>query len=161
MWPGPKDPDLGVFVAQVARELERSGHEVSRAVLDTRRGGPARHLRLLGRSARAKRPDVVFAHFLVPTGLSAWLGNRAPLVVMAHGQDVANAERSRAVRSATRLVVRHADAVIANSRWLAAKLEALTGVQAQVVDCGVDTERFNPGVVPVRWPVAGDGPRFL
>src|SRR3954447_3611686 len=161
MWPGPKDPDLGVFVAQVARELEQSGHEVSRAVLDTRRGGPARHLRLLGRSVRAKRPDVVFAHFLVPTGLSAWLGNRAPLVVMAHGQDVANAERSRAVRSATRLVVRRADAVIANSGWLAAKLEALTGVQAQVIDCGVDLGRFHPGVPAVRWPVKGHGPRYL
>jgi glycosyltransferase involved in cell wall biosynthesis len=161
MWPGPRDPDLGVFVAQVVRELERLGHEVDRAVLDTRRGGPARHLRVLGRSARAKRPDVVFAHFLVPTGLSAWLGNRAPLVVMAHGQDVANAERSRAVRSATRLVVRRASAVIANSRWLAGKLEALTGVQAQVVDCGVDMERFHPGVPAVRWPVTADGPRYL
>ena len=23
MWPGPRDPDLGAFVAQVSRELER------------------------------------------------------------------------------------------------------------------------------------------
>ena len=161
MWPGPRDPDLGVFVAQVARELERLGHEVDRAVLDTRRGGPARHLRLLGRSARARRPDVVFAHFLVPAGLSAWLGNRAPLVVMAHGQDVANAERFRAVRSATRVVVRRAAAVIANSQWLAAKLEALTDVRAEVVDCGVDLETFSPDVAPVRWPVTAEGPRYL
>lgn len=161
MWPGPDDPDLGVFVAQVARELERLGHDVDRAVLDTRRGGPARHLRLLGRSARAKRPDVVFAHFLVPAGLSALLGNRAPLVVMAHGQDVANAERFAPVRAATRAVVRRSAAVIANSRWLAAKLEAITGVQAEVVDCGVDLDAFSPAVAPVRWPVAGDGPRFL
>ncbi|MCW2991687.1 MAG: glycosyltransferase family 4 protein [Solirubrobacterales bacterium] len=161
MWPGPRDPDLGTFVAQVARELERLGHQVDRAVLDTRRGGPARHLRLLGRSVRAKRPDVVFAHFLVPAGLSALLGNRAPLVVMAHGQDVANAERHAAVRSATRLVVRRAAAVIANSRHLAARLEAITGVQAEVIDCGVDLDAFSPSVAPVHWPVAADGPRFL
>lgn len=161
MWPGPRDPDLGVFVAQVVRELERLGHEVDRAVLDSRRGGPARHLRLLGKSVRAKRPDVVFAHFLVPAGLSGLLGNRAPLVVMAHGQDVANAERHRSVRSATRLVVRRAAAVIANSHWLAQRLEAVTGVQAEVIDCGVDLETFSPDVRPVRWPVAADGPRYL
>src|SRR3954447_68015 len=161
MWPGPKDPDLGVFVAQVARELERSGHEVSRAVLDTRSGGPARHLRLLGRSARAKRPDVVFAHFLVPTGLSAWLGNRAPLVVISHGQDVANAERHRPVRSATRLVVHRATAVIANSQWLADKLDTLFGVRAEVIDCGGHLGTSTPAVAPVLWPVAAEGPRYL
>ncbi|MFL5845436.1 MAG: glycosyltransferase [Solirubrobacteraceae bacterium] len=161
MWPGPDDPDLGTFVAQVARELERLGHEVDHAVLDSRTGGPARHLRLLGRSARARRPDVVFAHFLVPAGLSALLGNRAPLVVMAHGQDVANAERLAPVRAATRLVVRRSAAVIANSRWLAGRLEALTGVPAEVVDCGVDLDVFSPAVAPVHWPVAADGPRFL
>ena len=161
MWPGPRDPDLGAFVAQVARELERLGHDVDRAVLDSRGGGPVRHLRLLGRSARARRADVVFAHFLVPAGLSALLGNRAPLVVMAHGQDVANAERLAPVRAATRLVVRRAAAVIANSRHLAGRLEALTGVQAEVIDCGVDMTTFSPDVPPVRWPVESDGPRFL
>jgi glycosyltransferase involved in cell wall biosynthesis len=161
MWPGPRDPDLGAFVEQVARELERLGHEVDHAVLDSRSGGPARHLRLLARSVRARRADVVFAHFLVPTGLSALLGNRAPLVVMAHGQDVANAERLAPVRAATRLVVRRAAAVIANSRHLATRLEALTGVQAEVIDCGVDLERFSPDVPPVRWPVDRAGPRFL
>jgi glycosyltransferase involved in cell wall biosynthesis len=161
MWPGPRDPDLGAFVEQVARELERLGHEVDHAVLDSRSGGPARHLRLLARSVRARRADVVFAHFLVPTGLSALLGNRAPLVVMAHGQDVANAERLAPVRAATRLVVRRAAAVIANSRHLATRLEALTGVQAEVIDCGVDLQRFSPDVPPVRWPVDRPGPRFL
>jgi glycosyltransferase involved in cell wall biosynthesis len=161
MWPGPKDPDLGTFVEQVARELQRLGHEVDHAVLDSRRGGPARHLRLLGKTVRASRPDVAFAHFLVPTGLSALLGTRAPFVVMAHGQDVANAERLLPVRSATRLVVRRAAAVIANSRHLAARLEAITGVQAEVIDCGVDLEAFSPDVAPVAWPVSRGGPRFL
>ncbi|MEJ7783579.1 MAG: glycosyltransferase [Solirubrobacteraceae bacterium] len=161
MWPGPRDPDLGTFVAQVSRELERLGHEVDHAVLDSRAGGPARHLRLLARSVRARRADVVFAHFLVPAGMSALLGNRAPLVVMAHGQDVANAERLAPVRAATRLVVRRAAAVIANSRHLAARVEALTGVAAEVIDCGVDLEAFSPEVTPVHWPVAGEGPRFL
>ena len=161
MWPGPDDPDLGAFVAQVARELERLGHDVDRAVLDTRSGGPTRHLRLLARSVRARRPDVVFAHFLVPAGLSALLGNRAPLVVMAHGNDVANAERLAPVRAATRLVVGRAAAVIANSRHLADRLEAITGVVSEVIDCGVDLEAFSPDAAPVPWPLEAEGPRFL
>lgn len=161
MWPGPGDPDLGAFVAQVARELEALGHEVDRAVLDTRSGGPLRHLRLLARAARAPRPDVAFAHFLVPAGLSALLAVRAPVVVMAHGQDVANAERLAPVRALTRLVVRRAAAVIANSEHLAARLRAVTGAGSEVIDCGVDLEAFSPDVEPVPWPVEGGGPRFL
>jgi glycosyltransferase involved in cell wall biosynthesis len=159
MWPGPRDPDLGAFVAQVARELEALGHEVDHAVLDRRGGGPLRHLALLAKVVRARRPDVAFAHFLVPTGLSAWLGTRAPLVVMAHGQDVANAERLAPIRVLTRLVVRRAAGVIANSEHLAGRLERLTGVRAEVVDCGVDMRAFTPDVQPAEWP--GDHPRFL
>src|SRR5439155_6644178 len=66
MYPGAGDPDLGVFVAQVERALLARGHEIDRAVLDARRGGKLRYLTLAARTARASRPDVVYAHFLVP-----------------------------------------------------------------------------------------------
>ena len=33
MYPGPDDPDLGVFVAQMDRALTARGHEIARAVL--------------------------------------------------------------------------------------------------------------------------------
>ena len=95
-WPSAEDPDYGTFVAQLVERLEARGHTVDRAVVDHRGAGRVGDVRLLGdamRSALGRKPDVVFAHFLVPTGLSALLGNRAPLVVMAHGTDVANAER--------------------------------------------------------------------
>ena len=72
MYPGPGDPDLGVFVRDLEQALAERGHDIERAVLDRRAGGKRRYLRLarqtLGR-ARAFRPDVVYAHFLVPTGL--------------------------------------------------------------------------------------------
>jgi len=42
------------------------------------------------------RPDVVYAHFLVPSGLIAALATRAPLVVTAHGRDVRNIASWRA-----------------------------------------------------------------
>ena len=37
--PGPADPDLGVFVAQLEHALRERGHEIELAVLDRRGGG--------------------------------------------------------------------------------------------------------------------------
>jgi glycosyltransferase involved in cell wall biosynthesis len=148
MYPGPEDPDLGVFVANLERELAARGHVFERAVVDRRRGGRRRHLGLMWdafRAARRFRPDVVYAHFLVPAGLAAALASRAPLVVTAHGQDVENARTSRLARRATRYVVRRSAAVIAVSEWLRGRLadavpEAID--KTKVIDCGVDLERF-------------------
>jgi glycosyltransferase involved in cell wall biosynthesis len=149
MYPGPDDPDLGVFVASLERELLARGHELERAVVDRRAGGRIRHLALARdafRAARSFRPDVVYAHFLAPAGLAAALASRAPLVVTAHGQDVANAERP-GIRAATRYVVGRASCVIAVSNWLRERLESVApGARGktEVVDCGVDLERFAP-----------------
>ncbi len=150
MYPSAAEPDLGVFVAELERELVSFGHEVERAVLDTRRGGPLRHLRLAAATARAARrfrPDVVYAHFLVPTGLWGALLGRAPLVVTAHGQDVANIGAIPGVRAATALVVRRASTVVAVSEYLRGLLEARVPEargKTEVIDCGVDLERFRP-----------------
>jgi glycosyltransferase involved in cell wall biosynthesis len=150
MYPGPEDPDLGVFVAGLESALAGRGHELARAVVTRRSGGRRRHLALARdtvQAARAFRPDVVYAHFLVPAGLAAALGTRAPLVATAHGQDVENARSSRAVRAATRLVARRADALVAVSHWLRRRLEAVVPEargKTEVVDCGVDVERFAP-----------------
>ncbi len=148
MYPGPDDPDLGVFVASLERELVARGHEIERAVVDRRAGGRGRHLRLVRDARSAARrfdPDVVYAHFLVPAGLAAALATRAPLVVTAHGQDVANAVENAAVRAATRYVVRRAATVIAVSGWLRDLLATAVpeaAAKTEVVDCGVDLERF-------------------
>jgi glycosyltransferase involved in cell wall biosynthesis len=149
MYPGPQAPDLGTFVADLEAGLAARGHELARAVVD-RRGGRSRHLELaydVASTARRFRPDVVYAHFLVPAGLLAALLGRAPVVVTAHGQDVANAERLRAVQAATRLVVRRAGGVIAVSDWLRGRLEAVVPEavgRVEVIDCGVDLDRFAP-----------------
>lgn len=148
-WPSAADPDYGVFVAQIVRELEARGHTVDRAVVDHRGGSPARHPKLVAdavRLALRRRPDVVFAHFLVPAGAAAALASvaaGAPLVVMAHGQDVRNAETIPAVRAATRAVLARARAVICNSAHLRDRLPWAAG-KAEVVDCGVDLDAFAP-----------------
>lgn len=148
MYPSAAEPDFGVFVAGLERELRELGHDVELAVLDSRGGGRARHLRLGGRTLRAARrfrPDVAYAHFLVPAGLWAALSTRAPLVVTAHGQDVANVGAAPGVGAATRLVCRRAAAVVAVSEWLRGELERKVPEargKTEVVDCGVDLERF-------------------
>lgn len=150
MYPGPADPDLGVFVAALEQELRSRGHELERAVVDRRGGGAGRHVSLLRdavRCSRRFRPDVVYAHFLVPAGLVAALSSRAPLVVTAHGQDVANIGSVSGVRAATRYVVRRAATVVAVSEWLRRQLEmAIPDAvgKTKVVDCGVDLDRFAP-----------------
>jgi glycosyltransferase involved in cell wall biosynthesis len=158
MYPGPDDPDLGVFVAQLERALEERGHRFARAVIDTRAGGHARSIRLFrdARSAaRSFRPDVVYAHFLVPAGLVGALASRAPLVVTAHGQDVTNVGTRAGIATATRHVVRRAAAVVAVSDWLRRELEAKipdARGKVEVVDCGVDLELFQPAPAPAGPP---------
>lgn len=165
MYPGRSAPDLGPFVATLERELAARGHELARAVVD-RRGGRTRHLTLardVALTARRFRPDVVYAHFLVPAGLLATLAGRAPVVLTAHGRDVENALAHPLLRRATRLAVRRAEAVVAVSDWLRRRLvEAVPDAQGKttVIDCGVDVERFapaDPGAarVEVGWEPRG------
>ena len=158
MYPGRDAPDLGTFVAQVERALIDRGHDVEQAVLDTRAGGKLRYLELARRTLRASRPDVVFAHFLVPSGLIAALGSRAPLVVTAHGRDVRNIGELPGIRAATRLVIRRAATVVCVSEYLRRELETKVGEargKTEVVSSGVDLDRF-------RVEPAPDGPpRFL
>src|SRR5213082_2201678 len=144
MYPGPDAPDLGTFVAEVEQALAERGHEVERAVLDTRAGGKLRYLTLARRTLRAPRPDVVYAHFLVPSGLVAALVGRAPLVVTAHGRDVRNVGAIPGVAAATRLVVRRAATVVCVSEYLRRELELRVPEargKTEVVSSGVDLQR--------------------
>jgi glycosyltransferase involved in cell wall biosynthesis len=138
-------------VKQIADELARRGHEVERAVIDRRGRSEARSARLAARAigaARRFRPEVVYGHFLFPAGAAAALAARAaraPLVLTAHGQDVRNVGRMRGAAWATRFVLARARAVIVVSDYLRRELRGrLPGVDVpvEVIDCGVDLERF-------------------
>src|ERR1700749_3859748 len=145
MYPGPDAPDLGTFVAQVERELVARGNEVELAVLDTRAGGKLRYLDLARKARAGGTPDVVYPHFLVPSGLIAALAGGAPLVVTAHGRDVRNIGAIPGVTAATRLVVKRGAAVICVSDSLRQELETKLPEargKMEVVSSGVDRERF-------------------
>ena len=131
MWPGPADPDYGAFVADMCAALTRRGMEVDPVVIDRRAHGPARtpakYASLTARAVRhARRADVIYAHYLFPTGAAADLAARSagiPFVVTAHGQDVRNLARP-SVRRATAGPLRRAAAVIAVSHHMAEELRA-------------------------------------
>jgi glycosyltransferase involved in cell wall biosynthesis len=173
MWPSPANPDLGSFLVPLRREIEALGHEVEVVAISRRGGAPTKYAGLAlaaAAAARRRRPDVVFAHFLFPAGGAAALASavgRAPLVVMAHGQDVANLGQIRGADAATRRIVGRAGAVIANSRWLADRLVdrvPAAAAKLEVIDCGVDLDAFAPSAAPdarreLDWD--GDGPALL
>jgi glycosyltransferase involved in cell wall biosynthesis len=173
MWPGRDDPDFGAFLVPIVGELEALGHDVELVAIDRRGGSRAKYPGLTRdavRAARRFRPDVVFAHMLFPAGAAGALAARAGcagLVVMAHGQDVANIGRVAGVRAATRWVINRAGGVIANSRWLANRLvEQVAAAEAklEIANCGIDLEAFSPrpaaeARAELGWE--GDGPAFL
>lgn len=170
MYPGPDDPDHGAFLVPLIEALRRRGHELELAVLTERAGGWRKYLKLARRARAAAgsfRPDVVYAHYLVPTGLIAGLASSAPLVVTAHGRDVRNVGSIRGVKLATQLVVRRATAIVAVSHYLRRELESRVPAalgKVSVIDSGVDLDRFRGGDAnaarrELGWEV--DGPAFV
>ena len=142
------------------RALRERGHEIDLAVLDTRAGGKRRYAELARRVRRVARPDVVYAHFLVPSGMIATRVD-APLVVTAHGRDVRNVGSIPGVAALTRRVVSRASAVIAVSDYLRRELEAkLPEARGKtvVIYSGVDLERFSTSRVTTCHL---DSPAFL
>jgi len=173
MSPGPADPDYGAFVEAMGAALERRGVEVDRVVIATRAHGPlrtpAKYADLLRRAApRARQADVIYAHYLFPTGaVAAACGRlaRRPWVITAHGRDVRNLT-SVPIRRASAGAVADAAAVIAVSRYLAAELRAsgLALPPVYVANMGVDLERFRPSdraAARARLGLRADGPLVL
>ena len=172
LYPGSSDPDFGTFVRGLEGELEGMGHEISRAVVDRRGGSITKQLGLAAHAFRGirPRPDVVYAHYLVPAGAvaaAASVAARAPLVVTAHGRDVRNVGTVRGVGAATRAVVRRASSVICVSEYLRGELVARipeAAPKTEVISAGVDLERFAPRDAAVARAEVGwmdEGPRFL
>ena len=151
MYPGPGAPDYGAFVRDLCDALEDRGHEIRPAVIDTRARGPlktpAKYGRLTASAfAGARWADVIYGHYLFPTGAVAAAAGRTarrPWVMTAHGGDVANLERT-SVRTATAAGLAGAAAVIAVSHYLADRLvgSGLRLPPVFVANMGVDMSAF-------------------
>jgi len=154
MYPGPGAPDYGAFIERMCDCMERHGAQVDRVVINNRASGvlrtPAKYSRLaMAAIGEARDVDVIWAHYLFPTGLIASLAGRArhtPWVITAHGGDVANLTRGP-IRTLSTSGVSGAANVIAVSEWLAGRMydEGLRPERVEVVSMGVDTDRFTVG----------------
>lgn len=83
---------------------------------------------------RARRVDVIHAHWWLPSGVVAVIAGRltgTPVVVQVHGTDAAMAQGP--LRWPARWVLRRADAVIAVSEDLAGWVRGVAGVDATVL----------------------------
>jgi len=115
------------------------------------RGALVHHLR---RAARVRHlsasiDGIVHCGRALPEGLHALLARLAGgrrYICWAHGEELASAGSSRELRTLTRLVLRGASVVLANSWNTAGLLQRLgvPGRHIQVVHPGVDAERFCP-----------------
>ena len=143
-------PTSATFVAQVERALVERGHDVELRGARLARGRQARAISSSrARRCAPQRPDVVYAHFLVPSGLIAALGGRAPLVVTAHGRDVRNIGAIRGVArcdpESSSGAQRRSSAVSDYlRRELETKLPEARG-KTEVVSSGVDLDEFTVG----------------
>ena len=172
-YPGPNDPDLGAFVAQMSEALEHRGNVIERVAIDHRGGSRVRHLKLgtdAVTAARRFNPDVIYAHFLVPAGAMAALAafsSKTPLALTAHGQDVRNLGSIPGIRQITTATIKRAGAVICVSDYLRSELVAqvpAAGPKSEVIDSGVNLERFAPADQAQARQELGldpDGPLFL
>lgn len=97
------------------------------------------------RTVRAFAPDIIHAHFIVPTGTLA-VARGVPTVLTAHGSDAYDWAQSRAdLRSSARFAVRKASVVTAVSRFIADRVRALGRDTVEVVYNGADAATFAPG----------------
>ncbi|MBM3697120.1 MAG: glycosyltransferase family 4 protein [Actinobacteria bacterium] len=154
MYPGPGAPDYGAFIERMCDSMEQRGVEVHRVVIRTRSSGRLRTpLKYAGLTARALvaslRADVIWAHYLFPTGLIAAIAGsaaRTPWVITAHGGDVANLSNGM-VRRLSGPPAHAATAVIAVSEWLGGRMyaEGLRPERVEVASMGVDARRFAIG----------------
>lgn len=173
MYPGPGAPDYGAFIERMCDCMERRGAQVDRVVINSRTSGairtPAKYARLAMHAVGdARDVDVIWAHYLFPTGLIASLAGRTrrtPWVVTAHGGDVANLSRGP-IRTLSASGIAGAANVIAVSEWLAGRMydEGLRPERVEVASMGVDTNRFtvgDRGAARARLGLAEDAPVVL
>lgn len=156
MVPSPTAPQYGVFVRRQVDALADLGARVRLVGLERTASGavatPRKYATLWREAAAAAQaisPEVVIAHYAIPTGsIARRIARRrgVPYIVIAHGGDVAHAERSGVAARMVRHALRDANAIVAVSPDLARRLSAFTaGRPIEVIDVGVDRSSFRPG----------------
>lgn len=109
-------------------------------------------LRALRGQLRARRFDLVHAHWLVPNGVIAAMARGCPLAIGLHGSDVFLAEKP-GVRLAAGWALRRSRLLTGCSPELVERVRALgfPEERSRVIPYGVDVEVFSPGPDRSGW----------
>ena len=145
MYPGPDDPDLGSFVAQLEHALRDRGHEIDLAVLDRRGRRQAAVPRAAQACARRAAAGCRVGALPRPVRVARARRSMRRSSSPRTAATCATSARSPASRALTRQVVARASTVIAVSEYLRRELEERLPEargKTEVVDSGVDLERF-------------------
>ena len=150
LWPTEADPSYGSFVKAQMESLRPLGVEFDVLFVNGRESkwNYLRGVRQVRRQLRAKRYDLIHAHF----GLSGWVARwqfRVPVVVSFMGDDVlGRPTRSGRITLAGHflrisgfILARLATSVIVKSRQMASKLRMPS---AHIIPNGVDLNLFRP-----------------
>jgi glycosyltransferase involved in cell wall biosynthesis len=151
-YPTADRPAAGQFVHDRLADPRLSSVVIAPPRYD--RPGWLRYISLLWRAVTQRgRFDGVEGHFVLPSGVVALIAARIrglPLVVHAHGSDVREmASRNPFYAWLARLILRGADAVVANSSETAGFVRQLeAAAEPQTVAPGVDLSRYRPSPRP-------------
>jgi phosphatidylinositol alpha-1,6-mannosyltransferase len=100
---------------------------------------------------RLRRPDFIYSTSATWAGLAASIAGgiyRIPYFVMVHGNEFIRFEHSPRIRTMIGLVFRRAAGIMAVSRFSAAEVLRIYGVESKKIHTvfnGVDHQRFHPG----------------
>jgi teichuronic acid biosynthesis glycosyltransferase TuaC len=90
------------------------------------------------------RPQILHAHQILPTGVMA-LGHGVPVVLTAHGSDAYDYPfRNGLFRATAQRILHSVDRVVAVSKFIAVKVEALGARRVDVIYNGADPDLFFP-----------------
>ncbi|MEA2562555.1 MAG: hypothetical protein QOH06_4059 [Acidobacteriota bacterium] len=125
---------------------------------------PLYALGLMRAVRRARRFDLVHAHWIVPNGVIAAASTSIPLAIGLHGSDVFLAEKP-GVRKAAAWALRRSRLLTGCSPELVDRVRALgfPEERSRVIPYGVDVETFSPGpsVWRERLEIPEDAPLIL
>jgi len=150
LWPTEADPSYGSFVKEQMESLCPLGVEFDVLFINGRksRWNYLRGIRQVRKQLRAKRYDLIHAHF----GLSGWVARfqlGVPLVITFHGDDVLGRPRrdgsitpmGRFFQITSYILTRLVSAVIVQNKEMR---RALRRESAEVIPCGIDLQVFHP-----------------
>lgn len=146
MWPTPKIPMGGIFVAEQVASLRKRGLQVDVLFVNGVEEGQQAYLRGFGRVRAAVKTapyDLIHAHYVfsgilaLGQAIAPWDQRRLPILLTQHGIETQRGWTAPLCRWTSKRV----DRTIATSPRVRAAL-GLPGVD--VVPCGVDTALFRP-----------------